>query len=126
MWIAIPFLPPPPLSSVFPKTSQRAPEPEPSVCQGPPWSLTEPVMFGPNITGNIQRSLDGLFGWWNGSSSGAFSLETKSDSFTDGDTMQNLVNVITFSAARSSSIYGNGNFPTVQPASVRFLPCIKT
>lgn len=116
MWIAIPFLPPPPLSSVFPKTSQRAPEPEPSVCQGPPWSLTEPVMFGPNITGKIVAVTGG------GTISGAF--VTSSDANRKISAGTNAANEgWVLNASYSSDLYGNSE--TVQPFSLRLLPCIK-
>ena len=78
-----------------------------------------PVMFGPNITGQINPVCQHN---WTVKPSGAFSYGeargvTGGDFFT-GNTL------FIFNANSSDSIFGRAE--TVQPASLQLLPCIKT
>ena len=75
-----------------------------------------PVMFGPNITGQVN-----LCGAWGGvASAGALSKSGSSGAPTGG--AANGTNVY-FDASGSRSVYGSSS--TVQPSSVRGLFCIK-
>lgn len=80
-------------------------------------------MFGPNISGSIipetinDDTLQGEF-------LGAFSQkENGQKGATATDYSQGVVYGFTFSASSSNAIYGKVS--TVQPISVRLLPCIK-
>lgn len=78
------------------------------------WNV--PVMFGPNITGQVN-----LCGAWGGvSNAGALSKSGSTGAPTGG--AQNGVNVY-FDASASRSTYGSSS--TVQPSSIRGLFCIK-
>lgn len=76
-----------------------------------------PLMFGrPNITGKFGEVKD----FKTSTQIGAFSGEAKGI----GGVMEGeRGGVISFDASRSSSLYGKSG--SLQPASVRFLPCIR-
>lgn len=84
--------------------------------------LVEPGL--PNITGEIDGNNGVLFCWWSGSTSGAFSHEEGTPQSPGGEAHPTSVQVLSFSASDSQSIYGRS--ASVQPASVRVLPCIKS
>ena len=77
----------------------------------------------PNITGKIDGKNGFLFSWWKGSMSGAFSCETANPMTSTGEGGAVSVTKISFSSHDSQSMYGVSS--TVQPASLRLLPCIK-
>ena len=77
----------------------------------------------PNITGEIDGNNGFLFSWWRGSMSGAFSCETANPITSTGEGGTVSVTKISFSSHDSQSMYGVSS--TVQPASLRLLPCIK-
>ena len=77
----------------------------------------------PNITGEIDGNNGFLFSWWRGSMSGAFSCETANPRTSTGEGGTVSVTKISFSSHDSQSMYGVSS--TVQPASLRLLPCIK-
>ena len=78
----------------------------------------DPVMFGPNITGNT-GDRGGLT--VDARDNGCFYIQDASRNFNDGEWSQVTLYL---DASRSSSVFGGAS--TVQPASLRFLPCIKT
>ena len=75
------------------------------------------MMFGdsPNITGIVHG------GWSEGSASGAFFRSAMAANQEGGNAAQGDFG---FDASRSSSMYGGSG--TVQPASLRLMPCIRT
>ena len=73
----------------------------------------------PNITGTIKT--DGLRGSINPQPAGAFYWDQQNNSSHSGGS--NNGGLMGFSADRVNKIYGSSS--TVQPASLRFLPCIK-
>ena len=76
----------------------------------------------PNITGGIGNN--NLIAWWtSGTTSGALSVQTKSDRYVNGNEGQTTVSGIYFDASKASEMYGRNS--TVQPASMRCLACIK-
>ena len=78
--------------------------------------MTFPVMFGPNITGELPsvRSYgNGTGAFYQGKTGYGYSHMSS----TDRDS-------VAFSAGRSSSLYEEAS--TVQPASTRMLLCIKS
>ena len=80
----------------------------------------EPVMFGPNITGSIKPfgvACDDFVA--TGALSGG-----KSSTPWNGKTNvgSKVIDDITFNASRSNGTYGS---TTVQPESIRLIPCIK-
>lgn len=96
-----------------------------SVDMMPP-DLTVPVMFGPNITGSFTvytRYFENENANEANEASGAFSIENAGGS-GESYRLANNRPRWTFMASRSSSRYGE--YSTVQPASLRLLPCIKT
>ena len=90
---------------------------EHSGCVVVPPTSKDPVMFGPNITGTV-TGLDYGSGGWIGGAFNALKLYP-------GTTIssESCVSQSSFMASRSSSVYGNAL--TVQPPSLRFIPCIK-
>ena len=77
----------------------------------------------PNITGGIGNN--NLIAWWtSGTTSGALSVQTKSERYVNGNEGQTTVSGISFDASKASEMYGRTS--TVQPASLRFIACIKT
>lgn len=76
-----------------------------------------PVMFGPNITGTV-TGLDYGSGGWTG---GAFNVLKLYPGTTISS--ESCASQSSFMASRSSSVYGNAL--TVQPPSLRLIPCIK-
>ena len=82
------------------------------------------MMFGPNITGSftVYTSAGANQSDNNNEASGAFSL---SDGGGNGESYKfaNHRPKWSFSAARSSSLFGGSS--SVQPPSLRLLPCIK-
>ena len=95
-----------------------------SVDMMPP-DLTVPVMFGPNITGRFNRDASGGRAWGvitqENNSTGPFYAGANvgrgmagSESVQAGDLM--------FDASLANSTYSGS---TVQPVSIRLLPCIK-
>lgn len=79
----------------------------------------EPVMFGPNISGTLY--LDDLDSPRKPTLSGAFYDTGKRTTDPAGNYEGGCVAGL--SATRSSSVYGKSQ--TVQPASLRLIPCIK-
>ena len=79
-------------------------------------TLTLPVIFGPNITGQFQGGdhLETL-------ASGAFGYAKESTSTLGGGAYK--LDIGDFKASRSSSVYGG--YSGVQPPSIAMLPCIK-
>ena len=80
---------------------------------------TFPVMFGPNISGTLY--LDDLDSPRETTLSGAFYDTGKRTTDPAGNYGGGCVAGL--SATRSSSVYGKSQ--TVQPASLRLIPCIK-
>ena len=83
-------------------------------------------MFGPNITGSFTvytRYFENENANEANEASGAFSIENAGGS-GESYRLANNRPRWTFMASRSSSRYGE--YSTVQPASLRLLPCIKT
>ena len=74
-------------------------------------------MFGPNITGTV-TGLDYGSGGWTG---GAFNVLKLYPGTTISS--ESCASQSSFMASRSSSVYGNAL--TVQPPSLRLIPCIK-
>ena len=72
----------------------------------------------PNITGTVTGLDFGSGGWIDG----AFNALMMYTGTTIGS--ENCVSKLSFMASRSSSVYGNSQ--TVQPLSIRLLPCIKS
>ena len=87
------------------------------------WFDVVPVMFGPNITGTYHVQSD--IGAINrtGSVSGSFYKDGGEYYAVNGDITANGAQKLALSANRSSAIYGASI--GVQPASQRFLACIK-
>ena len=81
--------------------------------------LIDPVMFGPNISGTLY--LDDLDSPRKPTLSGAFYDTGKRTTDPAGNYEGGCVAGL--SATRSSSVYGKSQ--TVQPASLRLIPCIK-
>ena len=80
-----------------------------------------PVMFGPNITGKwMARGPE----WSTHESSGACLAYDSGVSAGGGHATAATTAALDVSANRSSSTYGSAS--TVQPASARVFPCIKT
>lgn len=79
----------------------------------------DPVMFGPNITGEFPNNDNEYEKYY----SGAFSIgSVRLSGYSDADASTGQTGL--FRASRSSSTYGSST--TVQPASVRSLFCIKS
>lgn len=74
----------------------------------------------PNITGSIQNG--GISAWWIGSTTGALSVTTERLSYVDGQTFQTVATGLYLDASLSDRTYAG---TTVQPKSIRLLPCIK-
>lgn len=81
-------------------------------------------MFGPNIIGKIVGGDGILFGWWQGTASGALSVGTGGDLGPSGGAQQDSVKTIDLLASMSSGVFGKSS--TVQPPSIRVMPCIKS
>ena len=81
-----------------------------------------PMMFGPNIIGAFANY--GLKEIGEGTASGSFAMEAFT-SKTEQATLvtKNTAPKISFDSSRSSSLYGASDI--VQPASLRYLACIK-
>ena len=78
----------------------------------------------PNISGQI-KNVSETFGSSDGTCSGAFSKENASLNRNTPDGLDaGPTGIINFSASKSSSTYGKSS--TIQPASIRCIPCIKT
>ena len=77
---------------------------------------SSPVMFGPNISGEIVSANVNQV-----SENGPFFLEDAINGPSGGDTSNNLM--VCIDASRTNSCYGAAT--TVQPASVRVLACVK-
>ena len=75
-------------------------------------------MFGPNITGKFGASKGGDNQAF---AEGAFYIDVRNKFGAEGS--QNSGLHYGFKASRASDLFGNAT--TVQPASVRLLPCIK-
>lgn len=81
--------------------------------------LIDPVMFGPNITGEFPNNDNEYEKYY----SGAFSIgSVRLSGYSDADASTGQTGL--FRASWSSSTYGSST--TVQPASVRSLFCIKS
>ena len=103
---------PPPIALAVSPTNRKAPFA--MFCrESPPWK--SPVMFGPNITG----TKSGLV-YQDHVPTGAFYI---GDGMTYIDGISPVLRFVDFSAKRSNSLYGASS--TVQPPSIRLLPCIK-
>ena len=76
------------------------------------------MMFGPNITGKS----DGVRVFQADAGTGAFG-EYEVSKGAQGDGYTNNVNALSFQASSSDATFGNSS--TVQPSSLRLLPCIK-
>ena len=83
-------------------------------------------MFGPNISGSIKSAsgyeilVDNTF-----TATGALQVQySKVNGADGGGSYANQSSGFDISAQRSSQIYGGSS--TVQPSSVRLLPCIKS
>lgn len=112
-----------PQESCFVPFWDRQPDIEPVLSQKS-ISTVSPLMFGPNITGEIDGKNGFLFSWWKGSMSGAFSCETANPMTSTGEGGAVSVTKISFSSHDSQSMYGVSS--TVQPAALRVFPCIKS
>lgn len=78
-----------------------------------------PVMFGPNIIGQV-----GNLPWDNSGAGGAGALSMKRGQYKMGSSSGTYTwSTIEFSAELANSLYGRSE--TMQPASLRALPCIK-
>ena len=75
-----------------------------------------PVIFGPNITGNVNVAK----GWGSIADAGALYREGTTQAPGGGAANGTYVYLV---ASRSSSVFGSSS--TVQPPSVALLPCIK-
>lgn len=85
-----------------------------------PMFSTTPLMFGPNITGGHGNMSPKGNNW----ASGAFSADELGQSAGGYSADYEHVIVVGFSANRSSLVYRDDG-ETVQPKSVRLIPCIK-
>ena len=79
--------------------------------------VNPPVMFGPNISGDA-----GIFLYY-GKGDEGFLYQGTNGAVNRSGADGNMNYHILFDAARSSAIYGSST--VVQPASSRFLACIK-
>lgn len=78
-----------------------------------------PLMFGPNISGNVSA----FASWTGGTNDGALIRHEGKNAGMAGGSGTAIQVEIGFNAAKSFALYGKSSF--VQPASIRFLPCIK-
>ena len=76
-----------------------------------------PVMFGPNITGEAGVTMS----WGAGDPNGCLAFGSKKHDGASGSDTSGRYLVL--DASKASSIFGNGS--SVQPSSLRLLPCIK-
>ena len=77
-------------------------------------------MFGPNITGEVKGSAGQSFAFGL-STSGAFYKGSSAHGASDHSSGSNAIAI---DASRASATFGKAT--SVQPPSIRFLPCIKT
>ena len=108
----------------FEKAPEQVPSELPKVSET---FLICPLMFGvaPNISGKVQLQRPLLPP--NSIKTGAFSTEwngTYRQSFEGSYSASGYLDTIVFDANDASPVFGSET--TVQPASVRVLPCIKT
>ena len=86
----------------------------------PATSVKLPVMFGPNITGDYQAL--SAVNWQQ--ANGAFYIDGEHGAIAQGIESQTSLSHMRFTASRLSAVFGNSQ--TVQPLSIRLLPCIKS
>ena len=101
----------------FEKAPEQVPSELPKVSET---FLTCPVMLGPNITG--EHRPNGVCGWVNAIVTGAFGVGSYKLVQDFNNSGADAAYPMTFDASRSNSIYGSSS---VQPLSLRTLPCIK-
>lgn len=77
-------------------------------------------MFGPNITGDYQAL--SAVNWQQ--ANGAFYIDGEHGAIAQGIESQTSLSHMRFTASRLSAVFGNSQ--TVQPLSIRLLPCIKS
>lgn len=100
---------------------QRAPD-HPTPLQ--PFATSPvPVMFGPNITGDFNAQPNSLGDNFKSHATGAFLTTDPYPGFINNGTLNLTNGGYEFDASESNATYGKAS--TVQPSSVRFLPCIK-
>ena len=82
-----------------------------------------PVMFGPNITGSLYAG--GIFSCYEavGALAGS-NVGNRNRGATHSDAKNTQVLELLFKADNSNDLYGSSS--SVQPSSLRLLPCIKT
>ena len=82
-----------------------------------------PLMFGPNITGDFNAQPNSTGDNFKSHATGAFLTTNPYPGFINNGTYNLQNGGYDFDASSASSIYGTAS--TVQPASIRLLPCVK-
>ena len=81
-------------------------------------------MFGPNISGDFNAQPNSIGDNFKAHASGAFLATNPYPGFINNGTFNTPSGGYDFDASSSSGVYGKAS--TVQPSSLRLLPCIKT